>query len=52
MSSVDDTSSEAAPRQSLDHIGTALLRIIHVIATAATETPCMFSKANIKDSFW
>ena len=51
MSSVNDTLSEAALCQSLDCIGTALLRIIHVVATAATETLCMFLKAGIKDSF-
>ena len=51
MSSMNDTLNEAALCQSLDYIGTALPRIIHVVATVATETPCIFSKADIKDSF-
>ena len=50
--SVNDTSSPAAPREALDYIGTTLPRIIHAVASAATDTPCLFAKADIKDGFW
>ena len=52
MASVNETSSPAAPRESLDYIGTALPRIIHAIAAAETNIPCLFTKADIKDGFW
>ena len=51
MYSANDTSGKAIPRQSLDYISTAILRIIHAIATLATETLCIFVKFDIKDSF-
>ena len=52
IASVNETSSPAVPREALDYIGTALPRITHAIATAETNIPCLFTKADIKDSFW
>ena len=49
--SVNDTSSPAAPREALDYIGMTLPRIIHAVASAATNTPCLFAKADVKDGF-
>lgn len=50
--SVNETTVQTAPHHALDYIGTALPRIIHAVATAATNTPCLFAKADIKDGFW
>ena len=51
MVSVNETSSLAVPREALDYIGTALPRITHAIATAETNIPCLYTKADIKDGF-
>ena len=51
MLSVNETLNPVAPRESLDYIGTALPHIIYVIARAETDTPYLFIKAGIKDSF-
>ena len=50
--SVDGTSTPVTQRDALDSIGTTLQNIIHAIASAATDTTCLFSKADVKDSFW
>ena len=50
--SVNETASTAAPREVLDYIGTTLPHIILAIASAATDTPCLFAKTDAKDGFW
>ena len=48
---VNEISNPATPRESLDYIKAALPYITHTIAIAETNTLCLFTKANIKDSF-
>lgn len=52
LPSVNESTRQTAPHDALDYIGTALPRIIHAVATAATNQHCLFAKADIKDGFW
>ena len=52
IQSVNDATVRIALEKALQYIGEALSQLIAAIAKARKDIPILFSKADIKDSFW
>ena len=52
VQSVNSTSKELAPPESLDQLGHVLQRLIHTMAEAEQDIPIFMAKWDIKDGFW